>query len=138
MSSQSAPTPEKIMQLITGGWAAAILGAAAKNGIFNALEGDGGGAADVAAKCGISERGAQAALDGLTGLGLVTLSNGRYINTPEASAFLVKGKPAYFGGMAEVMTGSLNEWATLPEAVRTGNPTASETAEMADNEFWHH
>jgi len=138
MSSQSAPTPEKIMQLITGGWAAAILGASAKNGIFNALEGDGGGAADVAAKCGISERGAQAALDGLTGLGLVTLSNGRYINTPEASAFLVKGKPAYFGGMAEVMTGSLNEWATLPEAVRTGNPTASETAEMADNEFWHH
>jgi len=137
MSSQSAPTPEKIMQLITGGWAAAILGAAAKNGIFNALEG-GGDAANVAAKCGISERGAQAALDGLTGLGLVTLSDGRYVNTPEASAFLVKGKPAYFGGMAEVMTGSLNEWATLPEAVRTGNPTASETAEMADNEFWHH
>jgi ubiquinone/menaquinone biosynthesis C-methylase UbiE len=138
MSMQAAPTPEKIMQLITGGWAAAILGSAAKSGIFNALEGDGGAAASVAAKCGVSVRGAQAVLDGLTGLGLLTLASGRYSNTPDAAAFLVKGKPGYFGGMAEVMTGSLKEWATLPEAVRTGNPTASETAEMADNDFWHH
>jgi len=126
------------MQLISGGWAAAILGAAAKHGIFNAVEGDGGDAASVAARCGISERGAQSELDGLTGLGLLTLSNGRYRNTPESAAFLVKGNPAYFGGMAEVMTGSLNDWATLPEAVRTGDPTAMSTAEMADNEFWHH
>jgi ubiquinone/menaquinone biosynthesis C-methylase UbiE len=67
----------------------------------------------------------------------LTLSQGRYQNTPESSTCLVKGKPAYFGGMAEVMTGSLTEWATLPEAVKTGNPTATNTAEMADNDFWH-
>jgi len=35
-------------------------------------------------------------LDGLTGIGLLTVSNGRYTNTPESSSFLVKGKPAYF------------------------------------------
>jgi SAM-dependent methyltransferase len=138
MSVPSAgPTPDKIMQLISGGWAAAILGSAAKYGVFNALEGGGENAAGVAKKSGIAERGAQAVLDGLTGLGLLTLSNGRYQNTPESSAFLVKGKPAYFGGMAEVMTGSLTDWATLPEAVKTGNPSAVATADMADNEFWH-
>jgi len=49
----------------------------------------------------------------------------------------VKSKPAYFGAMAQVMTGSLGDWATLPEAVKTGNPSASSTADMADNEFWH-
>jgi SAM-dependent methyltransferase len=124
------------MQLITGGWATAILGSAAKHGIFNALEGGGDDAEGVAKKAGISERGAQAVLDGLTGLGLLTLSKGRYQNTPESSAFLVKGKPAYFGGMAEVMTGNLTDWATLPEAVKTGNPTAPNTTEMADNDFW--
>jgi SAM-dependent methyltransferase len=125
------------MQVITGGWATAILGAAAKHGVFNALEGTGDTAEGVARKAGISPRGAQAVLDGLTGMGLLTLSNGRYQNTPEASAFLVKGKPAYLGGMAEVMTGSMADWGTLPDAVKTGNPTASMTADMADNEFWH-
>jgi SAM-dependent methyltransferase len=124
------------MQMITGGWAAAIVGSAAKHGIFNALEG-GDDASGVAKKVAISERGAQAILDGLTGLGLVHLSNGRYSNTAESAAFLVKGKPAYLGGMAEVMTGSLNEWATLPDAVKTGNPTAQFTSESADNDFWH-
>lgn len=137
MSSTGAPSPDKIMQVINGGWAAAILGSAAKHGVFNALKGEGDDAKGVAKKTGISERGAQALLDGLTGLGLLTLSAGRYRNTPESAAFLVKGNPAYFGGMAEVMTASLTEWATLPEAARTGNPTAMQTAEMADNEFWH-
>ena len=137
MSMPAGPTPDKVMQVITGGWAAAILGSSAKHGIFNALEDGGDDAAGVANKTGISPRGAQAALDGLTGLGLVTLSNGRYRNSPEAAAFLVRGKPAYLGGMAEVMTGSLTEWATLPEAVKTGAPTSMTTADMADNEFWH-
>jgi ubiquinone/menaquinone biosynthesis C-methylase UbiE len=137
MSTQVEPTPDKVMQLISGGWAAAILGSAAKHGVFNAVEGDGEDAEGVSRKSRISVRGAQAVLDGLTGIGLLTVSGGRYRNTPEASKFLVKGKPSYFGGMAEVMTGSLTEWATLPEAVRTGNPTSSNTAEMADNDFWH-
>src|SRR3954466_10775008 len=94
MSGPGGPAPDKVMQLITGGWATAILGSAAKHGVFNALEGGGDDAAGVAKKAGISTRGAQALLDGLTGLGVLTLSSGRYQNTPEAAAFLVKGKPA--------------------------------------------
>jgi len=136
MSATTRPTPDKVMQLITGGWASAILGSAAKHGIFNVLEAGGDDAEGVAKKTGISKRGAQAVLDGLTGVGLLTLSNGRYQNSPEASSFLVKGKPAYFGGMAEVMAASLTDWATLPEAVKTGNPTASSRSDTADNEFW--
>jgi ubiquinone/menaquinone biosynthesis C-methylase UbiE len=125
------------MQYITGGWASAIVGSAARHGIFNALEGDGDRAEGVAKKAGISLRGAQAVLDGLTGLGLISSSNGAYRNSPEASAFLVKGKPAYLGGMAEVMMDALTDWAKLPDAVKTGRPTASTTTDMADNDFWH-
>jgi ubiquinone/menaquinone biosynthesis C-methylase UbiE len=124
------------MQLISGGWAAAILGSSAKYGIFDALESGSTDAKQVAEKSGISQRGAQAMLDGLTGLGLVKLANGRYENTAESSAFLIKTKPGYFGAMAQVMTGSLVDWAKLPEAVKTGNPSASMTADVADNEFW--
>ena len=79
MSTQPSPNPQRIMQLISGGWSAAILGAAAKHGIFNALENNGGDAKSVAAQYGISERDAQSELDGLTGLGLLTLSNAERI-----------------------------------------------------------
>ena len=133
----SGPTPEKIMQLVTGGWATSILGAAAQHGIFTALEGNPATTEEVAKKTQISLRGAQALLDGLTGLGLLTLSQGRYQNTPEASTFLVKGKPSYFGGMAEVFLGDFTTWKNLPEAAKTGLPSAVNTAEMADNPFWH-
>ena len=136
MTVPAQPTPERILQLITGGWATAILGSAAKHGIFDALEGEGSDALTVARKTGISERGAQALLHGLTGLGLIKLSNGRYQNTPEAVAFLLKDKPSYLGGMAEVMTDGLNDWSTLPEAVKTGKPTARTTNDVANNEFF--
>ncbi len=137
MSAGTGPTPDKIMQISTGGWATAILGAAVKHGVFNALESGSDNAEGVAKKTGISTRGAQAVLDGLAGLGFVTLSNGRYSNAPDAAAFLIKGKPAFFGGFAEVMTKSMSEWATLPDAVKSGQPTASEQAATPDIEFWH-
>ena len=137
MSEAAVTTPDKVLQLITGGWASAILGSAARHGLFDALERGGGNADSVAAATGISVRGAQALLDGLTGLGLLTHADGQYRNTPHASTFLIKGKPAYLGGMAEVMCGSLRDWATLPDAVKTGEPTATMTVDMADNDFWH-
>jgi len=133
----TGPTPEKVMQLITGGWATSILGAAAQHGIFTALEGNPANTEAVANKTGISLRGAQALLDGLTGLGLLTLSDGRYQNTPDASSFLVKGKPSYLGGMAEVFLQDFATWQSLPEAAKTGVPSAQYTADVADNPFWH-
>jgi ubiquinone/menaquinone biosynthesis C-methylase UbiE len=125
------------MQLITGGWAAAIVGSAARHGVCDALEGGDDDAEGVAKKTGISKRGAQAVLDGLTGLGMTTLSSGRYRNTPEASQFLVKGKLSYLGAMAEVMTDSMVDWSKLPAAVESGQPVAENTPDKADNEFWH-
>src|SRR5258708_5170772 len=133
----NGPTPEKVMQIVTGGWASSILGAAARHGIFNALEGNPASAEDVAKKTGISPRGAQALLDGLAGLGLLTLSEGRYQNSPDASLFLVKGKPSYLGDMAEVFLQDFATWQKLPESAKTGLPSAPNTADVADNPFWH-
>jgi len=133
----NAPTPERVMQLITGGWAAAIVGAACTHRLFRVLEDGADDAAGVAKKANISARGAQALLDGCTGLGLLILANGRYSNTPEAATFLVQGKPTDLGGMAQVMTGSLVDWARLPESTRTGQPAAEHPNDEPDNEFWH-
>src|ERR1700688_3848357 len=133
----SGPTPEKVMQIITGGWATSILGAAAAHGIFTALEGNPSTSEEVAKKTGISLRGAQALLDGLTGLGLLTLSDGQYHNTPDASVFLVKGKPSYLGDMAEVFLRDFATWQNLPEAAKSGLPSAANTVDVAGNPFWH-
>jgi ubiquinone/menaquinone biosynthesis C-methylase UbiE len=133
----TGPTPDKIMQIITGGWATSILGSAARHGIFDALEGSPAGAEEVAKKTGISVRGAQALLDGLTGFGFLTLSAGRYQNSAEASQFLLKSKPSYLGGMAEVFLEDFATWQHLPEAVKSGLPVASNTTDVVDNPFWH-
>ena len=136
MTTTVAVTPDKVMQLITGGWASAILGAAARHRVFDALEAGTTDVDGVAARTGISTRGAQAVLDGLAGLGLITNTNGTYRNTPEASAFLTSGKPAYLGPMAEVMCDGLTDWAKLPDAVKTGAPAAAAGADVPENPFW--
>jgi len=132
----AATTPEKVMQIITGGWTTSILGAAARHGVFTALEGNPATTEEVAKETGISSRGAQALLDGLTGLGLLTLSKGKYQNSPDASSFLVKGKPGYLGAMAEVFLEDFATWQKLPDAVKTGLPNVPNTTDVADNPFW--
>src|SRR5437773_10486640 len=127
--------PDKIMQLVSGSWASAILGASAVHGLFNHLE-QGATTAEIAKRTGVSVRGAQALLDGLLGLELVTLENGKYQNTPESSAFLVDGKPACFAGLAKWSISYLPRWGDLAEVARTGVPTASDTADVAENPFW--
>lgn len=127
--------PDKIVQLTSGAWASAILGAAAAHGLFNHLEAS-LTPEEVARKAGIAPRGVRALLDGLLGVGLVTLENGKYHNTPEASAFLVEGKPASFAGLAKWSLSYLPRWADLAEVARTGVPTSKETAELAENPFW--
>ncbi|MGH9679709.1 MAG: methyltransferase, partial [Candidatus Acidiferrales bacterium] len=69
--------------------------------------------------------------------GLLTSSEGRYRNTPDASAFLVKGKPSYLGGMAEVFLQDFATWQNMPDAVKSGMPVARNTTDVEDNPFWH-
>jgi ubiquinone/menaquinone biosynthesis C-methylase UbiE len=133
----TTPTPDRLMQLITGAWAASIVGAGARHGLFTALESRPDDAPGIAARTGISVRGAQALLDGLTGLGILKSSGATYRNTPEAATFLVKGKPSYLGALAEVFLEDFGTWQRLPEAVKTGLPTAPYTADVSDNPFWH-
>lgn len=133
----TGPTPERIMQITTGAWATSILGSAVQHGLFTALEEHPASAQEVASKTGISMRGAQALLDGLTGLGLLTLSGGCYQNSADASQFLVKGKASYMGGMAEVFLHDFPTWQNMPQAVKTGLPSAPNTSDVADNPFWH-
>lgn len=132
--TDSAPTPDRILQFATGAWANGVLGAAAGLGVFDHLEHE-TDAAGLAGRAGLSVRGTQALLDGLHALGLVRQQSGRYRNAPDASAFLVKGRPGYLGAFADVLAKGMPQWASLADVVRSGAP-AGGTVEVAENPFW--
>jgi len=134
--SENQPTPERILQVATGVWSAGILGSAARHSVFAHLEGGEDTVDKIAKRAGISERGAQALLDGLVGLGLVELRDGAYCNSPEASTFLIEDRPAYLGDFAKVLLAQAGAWSALPEVVRTGAPVMTETHDVPDNPFW--
>ncbi|MCZ6843817.1 MAG: 16S rRNA methyltransferase, partial [SAR324 cluster bacterium] len=62
----------------------------------------------------------------LVSVELLTVENGRFANTAEADHFLVKGQPAYMGGMHElfsILWGAM--WHTA-DTIRSGKPQAKE------------
>src|SRR5438270_6924189 len=76
------PTLERIMQVASGGWALAILAAAVHHSVFTHVESGADTVEALARNAGVSARGAGTLLDGLVGLGFLTVSGGRYRNAP--------------------------------------------------------
>jgi len=134
--TDSQPTPEWILQHASGYWATAILGMAVSHSLFTHLEAGVDTADRLAAQAGISERGAQTLLDGLVGLGLVELRDGRYRNTVEAATFLVEGRPTCLNKWVTLKLAHMGSLAALPEVFRAGGPVADATVEVADNPIW--
>ncbi len=63
-------------------------------------------------------------LTGCAALGLLEKRDDRYVNSPLAEEFLVRGKPYYFGGWIEMADRRLYPgWGKLGEAVLTNRPT---------------
>lgn len=129
------PSPERILQMATAHWRAAILAAAEAHGVFTVLEEGAATAEEVAEAARISRRGSRALLDGLVGTGLVELHDGRYVNHPEASAYLVRGREPYLGDYVRVHASALGEWTSLAEVVHRGQSPHVVT-DRAESSFW--
>lgn len=127
---------DRIMRLINGYWATGIVGAASSHRLFTHLDAGARTPSDVAVRAGIAERGAQTLLDGLVSIGLVTVNDDGYHNSPEASAYLVEGKPACLTGLAQLKLAQMGTLATLPGVVGNGGPLTHAAVEVADNPHW--
>lgn len=132
----SQPTPDRILRLANGYWATGILGVAAGHALFTHLDAGVDTAGQLAATAGISERATRALLDGLVGLGLVEVHEGRYRNTAEAAAFLVEGRPGCLSDFARLKLSHMDSLVALPDVVRNGGPARAATVEVADNPHW--
>nr|MDT0660584.1 methyltransferase [Micromonospora sp. DSM 115978] len=134
--SNDQPRPDRILEIANGYWATALLGVAAKHSLFVHLEAGLDNAEKLAARTGISERGAQTLLDGLVGLGLVELRGSSYRNTVEAATYLIDGAPTSLSGYARLKLAELGKLSGRLEAFRAGGPVADAMVEVADNPHW--
>jgi ubiquinone/menaquinone biosynthesis C-methylase UbiE len=117
-------SPQNLMKYAWGFAPPLIIGAAVRNGVFDALDAGAKTVAETSAATGASQRGLAAIMNALIGLEFLTRdSAGRYSLTPEAATFLVSSKAGYMGGFLErIRTDLIPGWLELPEIVRTGSP----------------
>ncbi|MGE0799528.1 MAG: methyltransferase [Lautropia sp.] len=124
------PSAVPLMGLSTGFWAFKTLAAAHELDLFSRLAGGTGiTAAGLADALGLQPRPAEMLLTGCAALGLLEKADGRYRNTPLSEAYLVRGKPYYFGGFVQMADQRLYAgWGRLAEALRTNRPTTWDPA----------
>lgn len=91
-------------------------------GLFAHLENRPSTTAEASAALSLSPRAAEALLGTLRALGFLERRDGRFANTPEASAFLVPSSPTYWGGMLRFSRGVAVSHATLKDALLKDRP----------------
>lgn len=130
VTKQELPSAVPLMALSTGFWAFKTLAAAHELDLFSRLEGGAGTTvADLAESLGLHPRPAEMLLTGCAALGLLEKTDGLYRNTPLSEAYLVRGKPYYFGGFVQMANKRLHAgWGELTEALRTNRPTTWDPA----------
>jgi precorrin-6B methylase 2 len=138
-TATAAPvTPQRISQLAWGYAAPLILEAAIRNDVFDTLEASPMSVEELSAVTGASTRGLTAIVNALCGLELLDKDqHGRYLLTPESATFLVRGKPAFMGGLILHTSEQLiPKWLSLNEVVRTGRPATAVNQEQDGSEFF--
>ncbi|MFB6437000.1 methyltransferase [Streptomyces sp. NPDC056411] len=103
---------------------AKLLLTAGELGLFEDLQRHGpSGQEELSARVGLHPRAARDFLHGLVLLGLLDQEDGRYRNSPVASATLVPGGPDHIGGFLHRANHMLYPaWGKLTDAVTTGRP----------------
>lgn len=125
VTQMTTVSPDKILQLGSAFWASKTLLSAIELGLFTELAASGPmSLAQLRESLRLHERSARDFLDALVALGMLQrLPDGRYANTAETELYLDRSKPAYVGGILEMMNARLYRfWGNLTEALQTGLP----------------
>jgi 2-polyprenyl-3-methyl-5-hydroxy-6-metoxy-1,4-benzoquinol methylase len=129
-------SPAVIMQDITGAWRSRALVAAVELDVFSHIADGKRTAKDVAGRAGASPRGMGYLLDALTAIGYLRKTASRYSLLPVSAAFLVRGKTAYMGTIAQAMSLTWDAWKDLTEVVRSGRSAEAVNVAEKGKEFF--
>ena len=133
------PNPERIFTTLFAYQQTAALKAAIELGVFTAIAGGASTTAEIAAKCGASERGTRILCDTLVTHEFLTKDGDKYANSPESSFFLSTNSPAYLGSIAEFLCTPelVSSTMALAECVRKGGTTMPGQGTVdPDNPMW--
>ena len=121
--SESAVTPDRIMQLGLGFWGSKCALSAVELGLFTLLADGPRDGDSIRKELKLHERSFRDFLDALVALGLLTRSGGKYANTPDSDLYLDRRKPGYVGGILEMANARLYPfWGSLTDALKSGQP----------------
>ncbi len=115
-----------------------LIDAAVENRVFDVLDGKALALDDLSKATGASRRGVAALVDALVGLEFLSKDGqSRYNLTPETAAFLVRGKPAFQGGIFQhVKSDLIPRWLQVSDVVKTGRPAAAVNQEGDGSAFF--
>jgi hypothetical protein len=135
--------PAYIMETATGFFASKVLLTAVELDLFTVLDDTAMTASELGDALGLHERGTYDFFDALVALGFLEREGdgpgGKYRNTPETAAFLVRHSPGYVGGFLDMLNARLfGFWNTLGEALKTGKPQSEikQTGKMIFEELY--
>ncbi|HYJ87617.1 MAG TPA: class I SAM-dependent methyltransferase [Pyrinomonadaceae bacterium] len=141
MSSSPAqqPSPQLFFQTVNAYQRTEALKAAIELEVFTAIGEGNATAADIAKRCGASERGTRILCDFLCIIGFLSKEGNQYSLTQDSAIFLDKRSPAYLGGAIEFMaTEKLTDnFRSFADVVRKGGSLDEEGGTVApDNPIW--
>lgn len=121
---ENGPTPEQILEIGQGFWAAKALLSATKLGVFTELDRKGPlTVEELEDSLGLHPRSSRDFLDALVALDLLERENYEYRNTPATATYLVEDKPSSFVGWFEMVNDRLYPfWGNLETALQKGQP----------------
>ena len=112
-------TPESINAFVRNFQKIRILLTAFELDIFTILDKSPATSREVSEQLKTDARATDRLMNALCALGFLVKKEGQFANTEDAASFLVKGKPAYMGGLMH-MNNLWDTWTTLTESVRYG------------------
>ena len=130
---QNGPNPGLITQLAIAYRSSAVFFAASDLDVFSALAGGGLTADEVARRAGAEAEPMRLVLESCVDAGLLARDGARYLNTPTADTFLVRGRPAYLGGALQYARDLYPAWGGLTSVVKNGRPTMPPETILGDD-----
>jgi predicted O-methyltransferase YrrM len=122
MTTSDSLNPGRLMAISGSYWQTCTLHAAVKLDVFTFIGKEARTDARLAEAMGADPRSLAMLLHALCAMGLLEKKEGRFANTPESNAFLVKDSPGYMGYMIMHHHHLVESWARLDQSVKTGKP----------------
>ena len=135
-AGKASLSPTRIMEDFAGAWRSRTLIAAVELDVFRHIAEGNRTVKEIADAAGASPRGMAYLLDALTAIGYLRKTGSRHGLLPAPAAFLVSGKKAYAGAMAQAFSLTWDAWKNLTESVKSGRSTEAVNIAEKGKEFF--